>query len=351
MARLENIRIDEGCTSCTIVDQTRLPRELVHRTLSTPEEFYEAIATLAVRGAPCIGKTAAFAMACFAQQAALEGCSFEDARERLYAQADYLQASRPTAVNLAYELDRAREICGKTAQDAWQLAQRLRDHACDLEKNEKRIYESIARFGLDLLEPGATILTHCNAGPLGCGWPGTALGPAILGAAEGKHIKVYADETRPLLQGARLTTFELSQAGVDVTLICDNMAATVMAQGKIDAVMVGADRIAANGDTANKIGTYGVAVLANHFGIPFYVLAPKSTIDIACTTGADIPIEERSGDEIKTMWYEQPMAPEEVQCYNPAFDVTDAKIISAIITEDGVAYPPFEESLREVMSS
>jgi len=351
LARLENIRIDEGGVSCTIVDQTRLPGELVHRTLSTPEEFFDAIATLAVRGAPCIGKTAAFAMVCFARQAALEGCSLEETRDRLYVQADYLQSSRPTAVNLAYELDCVREICGQPAQDVWQLVQHLCDYAHHIEDNEEIIYGSIARYGLSLLNPEATIPTHCNAGPLGCGWPGTALGPAILGATEGKPIKVYADETRPLLQGARLTTFELSQAGVDVTLICDNMVAAVMAQGKIDAVMVGADRIAANGDTANKIGTFGVAVLANHFGVPFYVLAPKSTIDAACATGADIPIEERSGDEIKAMWYEQPMAPEGVRCYNPAFDVTDAKLISAIITEDGVAYPPFEDSLRKVVCS
>lgn len=349
MAHLQNIRIDEGGVSCTIIDQTRLPGELVYRTLSTPEEFFDAIATLAVRGAPCIGKTAVFAMSCFAQQAAQAGLSLEAAREHLHAQADYLQGSRPTAVNLAYELNRTREVLAEPAGDACELAQRLREYACELEQDDDETYGAIARFGLDLLEPGATVLTHCNAGPLGCAWPGTALGPALLGAAEGKPVKVYADETRPLLQGARLTAFELMQEGVDVTLICDNMAATVMSQGKIDAVMVGADRIAANGDTANKIGTYGVAVLAQHFGIPFYVLAPTSTIDMSCKTGADIPIEERSGDEIRTMWYERPMAPEGVQCFNPAFDVTDAKLISAIVTERGIAYLPFEESLRLMM--
>lgn len=351
MKRLQNIRIDDGGVSCTIVDQTRLPHELAYRTLTTPDDFYDAIATLAVRGAPCIGKTAAFAMACFAAQAAKAGLELEDAREQLLAQADYLQSSRPTAVNLAYELDRARQICAQTAEDVSQLAQRLHDHARALEKSENDTYLAISRYGLDLLEPGAAILTHCNAGPLGCGWPGTALGPAILGASEGKPIKVYADETRPLLQGARLTTFELSQAGVDVTLICDNMAASVMARGEIDAVMVGADRIAANGDTANKIGTYGVAVLARYFGIPFYVLAPTSTIDLSCAAGSDIPIEERSGDEIRTMWYEQPMAPEGIRCFNPAFDVTEAQLISAIITERGVAYPPFDQSLKEVVNS
>ena len=349
MKRLQNIRIDEGGVSCTIIDQSRLPQELVYRTLATPEEFFDAIATLAVRGAPCIGKTAAFAMACFAKQAAQTGCSLEAARAQLLAQADYLQSSRPTAVNLAHELDNARDICAQPADDAPQLARHLLDYALALEKSEHDTYLAIARYGLDLLEPGTTILTHCNAGPLGCGWPGTALGPAILGASEGKQIKVFADETRPLLQGARLTTFELAQAGVDVTLICDNMAASVMARGEVAAVMVGADRIAANGDTANKIGTYGVAVLARYFNVPFYVLAPTSTIDLTCASGADIPIEERSGDEIRTMWYEQPMAPEGIQCFNPAFDVTEAKLISAIITEGGVAYPPFEESLKEVM--
>ena len=205
--------------------------------------------------------------------------------------------------------------------------------------------KAISRYGLRLLKDEDGILTHCNAGPLATSRYGTALGPLILGKELGMNFHVYADETRPLLQGARLTSYELNKAGIDVTLICDNMASMVMKNGWVQACFVGCDRVAANGDTANKIGTSGVAILAKYYGIPFYVLGPTSTIDLSCKTGADIKIEERSPDEIKKMFYKEPMAPEEVKCFNPAFDVTDHTLIAGIVTEKGICRAPYEESL------
>ena len=204
---------------------------------------------------------------------------------------------------------------------------------------------AISEYGLSLLKDGDGVLTHCNAGPLATSRYGTALGPLFLGKERGMNLHVFADETRPLLQGARLTSYELQKAGIDVTLICDNMASIVMKNGWVQACFVGCDRIAANGDAANKIGTSGVAILARHYGIPFYVLGPTSTIDMDCPDGDHIPIELRSGDEIRSLWYEKPMAPEGVKCYNPAFDVTDHELITAIVTEKGICRPPFNQSL------
>lgn len=208
----------------------------------------------------------------------------------------------------------------------------------------------IAEHGLTLVGEGDGILTHCNAGALAASRYGTALGPILLGQERGKKLRVFADETRPLLQGARLTAWELARAGVEVTLICDNMASMVMKNGWVQACFVGCDRVAANGDTANKIGTSGLAVLARYYNVPFYVLGPTSTIDLDCPTGADIPIEERDGEEIRSLWYREPMAPAEVRCWDPAFDVTDHSLISAIVTEGGICRPPFGESLRELVS-
>lgn len=207
----------------------------------------------------------------------------------------------------------------------------------------------IAEYGLSLIKDGFGILTHCNAGPLATSRYGTALGPILLGHERGFILRVFADETRPLLQGARLTSYELDQAGVDVTLICDNMASMVMKQGKIDCCFVGCDRVAANGDTANKIGTSQVAIMAKHYGIPFYVLGPVSSIDINCKSGDDIVIEERDPEEIRSKFYANPMAPASVKCYNPAFDVTDHELISAIITDRGILYPPFTESIGSIL--
>ena len=208
--------------------------------------------------------------------------------------------------------------------------------------------KAISRYGLSLLKDGDGILTHCNAGPLATSRYGTALGPLILGKELGMNFHVYADETRPLLQGARLTSYELNKAGIDVTLICDNMASIVMKQGWVNAVFVGCDRIAANGDFANKIGTSGVAILAKHYGIPFYTLGPSSTIDFDTPTGADIHIEQRDPEEVKDMWYAEPMALKEVKSYNPSFDVTDHELLTGIVTERGIVYPPFEENLKKL---
>ena len=205
--------------------------------------------------------------------------------------------------------------------------------------------ENISRYGLSLLHPGDGVLTHCNAGPLATSCYGTGQGPLHLAAREGFPLKIFADETRPLLQGARLTAYELQQAGADVTLICDNMASLVMKNGWVQACMVGCDRVAANGDTANKIGTSGVAILARHYGIPFYVLGPTSTIDLSCPDGDHIPIEQRDGEEIRSLFYREPQAPAGVKCFNPAFDVTDHTLITAIITEKGICRPPYTQSL------
>ena len=220
----------------------------------------------------------------------------------------------------------------------------------DIHDEDIRVCRKIGEYGLDLVEPGWGLLTHCNAGQLATVKYGTATAPIYLGQERGYHFKVFADETRPLLQGARLTASELHAAGVDVTLICDNMAATVMKKGWVQAVFVGCDRVAANGDAANKIGTLGVAILAKRFGIPFYICAPSSTIDRNTPTGAEIPIEEREGSEISTMWYAKPMAADGVKTFNPAFDVTDADLITGIVTEYGVARAPYDVSLKEIFA-
>ena len=218
----------------------------------------------------------------------------------------------------------------------------------DIQKEDVLMCRAISEHGLSLIKDGAGILTHCNAGPLATSRYGTALGPLFLGKEKGMNFRVFSDETRPLLQGARLTAYELYKGGIDVTLICDNMAGVVMKNGWIDACFVGCDRVAANGDTANKIGTSSVAVLAKHYGIPFYVLGPTSTIDMDCPTGNDIPIELRAEEEIRAKFYKEPMALPEIPCYNPAFDVTDHELISGIVTEHGIAKAPYEESLKKL---
>ena len=223
--------------------------------------------------------------------------------------------------------------------------------AVDIHEDDIAKCRAISEYGLTLVKDGDGILTHCNAGPLATSRYGTALGPILLGTEQGMHFRVFSDETRPLLQGARLTSYELHRAGVDVTLICDNMASIVMKNGWVQACFVGCDRVAANGDAANKIGTSGVAILAKHYGIPFYVLGPTSTIDMNCPDGDHIPIEERDPDEIKTMWYEKPMALPGVKCYNPAFDVTDHTLIAGIVTEKGICRAPYTESLKALFDN
>ncbi|MDD6356349.1 MAG: S-methyl-5-thioribose-1-phosphate isomerase, partial [Oscillospiraceae bacterium] len=253
---------------------------------------------------------------------------------------EYLDSSRPTAVNLSWATTRMLK--------AYNDGKDLISEAIAIHNEDIAMCKKISEYGLSLLNNGDGILTHCNAGALATSEYGTGLGPLLLGKEKGYNFKVFCDETRPLLQGARLTAYELTKAGIDTTVICDNMASLVMKQGKINAVLVGTDRIAANGDIANKIGTSGVAILAKHYGIPFYVLVPYSTIDYNCPTGDDIVIEERDADEIKTMWYKKPMAPKEAKCYNPAFDVTDNSMITAIITDRGIVRAPYKENLERI---
>lgn len=340
---MDNIIYNKAEESLAILDQTLLPGREEYITLSTAEEMHEAIKALRVRGAPAIGICAGYCMYALARQLPA-GEGFLPRLERL---GEYLNGSRPTAVNLSWAIG---ELLACARENAHlpheELLEALYAKARAIHEDDMDKCRAIAEHGLSLLSKGDGLLTHCNAGPLATSRYGTALGPILLGQERGMGFKVYADETRPLLQGARLTAYELHRAGVDVTLICDNMAAMVMANGWVQACLVGSDRVAANGDAANKIGTSGVAVLAKHYGIPFYVLCPTSTIDMACPDGARIPIEERPGEEIASLWYTRPMAPAGVRCYNPAFDVTPAALITAIITERGVCRPPYGESIR-----
>ena len=323
-----------------IIDQSRLPNEEIYLTLGSAEDLCDAIKTLKVRGAPAIGIFAAYALYTLAKS-----LPQEDFGNRLKKYAEYLNSSRPTAVNLSWALRRVLDAYERSAgMPHGEMLQELEKEAVAIHEEDISMCRAISGHGLSLLKDGSTVLTHCNAGPLATSEYGTALGPILLAKERGIDVKVFADETRPLLQGARLTAYELQKAGVDVTLICDNMASIVMQSGWVDAVFVGCDRVAANGDTANKIGTSGLAVLAKYYGVPFYVLGPSSTIDTGCRTGEDIEIELREGAEIGKMFYEKPMAPAGIKYYNPAFDVTKAELITAIVTEKGIFKPPFDFS-------
>ncbi len=325
-----------------ILDQRRLPSEVVFIETNDLETVWHAIRNLSVRGAPAIGIAAAMGVACSVQDS--DGTSAEIVAA-LEENARYLATSRPTAVNLFWALERMSQLA-LSSQDMppAELKETLVKEAITIRDQDAAMCRSIGRHGAKLLPNPCCILTHCNAGGLATAEFGTALAPVYTAAQQGRQVCVFADETRPLLQGARLTTWELVNAGIDVTLICDSAAAQVMKEGKIDAVLVGADRIAANGDTANKIGTYSLAVIAAEHKIPFYVLAPTSTVDIKASSGSDIPIEQRDSREI-THSFGMHLAPEGVKTYAPAFDVTPAKFISAIVTEKGVARPDFDQSL------
>lgn len=398
---MDNIRYNKSTNELFILDQTILPNVEEEILLDTPEKMYDAIKFLKVRGAPAIGICAGYCMAVLAR---ILKTNFAECDAHIFSEddilsealknkiaatfsgntqdcdlvslfidalqeyADYLNSSRPTAVNLNWALKRMM-AAAKSAEEAYistftgsseekksealnkktnkdfpvisHICNSLTCEAIKIHNEDIAMCKNISEYGLELVKDGDGILTHCNAGPLATSKYGTALGPILLGTERGMHFHVFADETRPLLQGARLTSYELFNAGVDVTLICDNMANTVMKKGLINAVFVGSDRIAANGDVANKIGTCGVAILAKYYGIPFYVLAPSSTIDSGCKCGDDIVIEERDPEEIKNMFYEKPMALPGVKCFNPAFDVTDHSLVSAIITEKGIFRPPY----------
>ena len=348
VTHIDNVKLGEDRASVVIIDQTKLPSKTEYLTLRTAKDLYDAIFELKVRGAPAIGICAGFGIYVLARTIDTE--SYDDfyAQFRKYRQ--YLDSARPTAVNLSWALNRMEQVVTAHKESSVEDILKLLEEEClAIWQEDMKMCRAISEYGLSLLKDGDGILTHCNAGPLATSRYGTALGPLFLGKEQGMEFKVFADETRPLLQGARLTSYELQRAGIDGTLICDNMASLVMKNGWIQACLVGCDRVAANGDAANKIGTSGVAILAKHYKIPFYVLGPSSTVDLSCKTGEDIHIELRSPDEIKKKFYELPMALEEVKCYNPAFDVTDHSLITAIITENGICYPPYTDSLKKAV--
>ncbi|MDO5688887.1 MAG: S-methyl-5-thioribose-1-phosphate isomerase [Tissierellia bacterium] len=330
-----------------IIDQTKLPGELIILELDTAESIWEAIHNLRVRGAPAIGVAAAIGIAVLMKKSEAKEVSEFDREFNEYK--DYLETSRPTAVNLFWALEEMKKVLDR--QDLAGVPERktaLIRRAKELREEDIDVCKRIGEYGLTLLKEGDGILTHCNAGSLATVKYGTATSPMYLAHEKGMKIHVFADETRPLLQGARLTAFELHNAGIDTTLICDNMSQTVMRNGWVNIVFVGCDRVALNGDACNKIGTSMVALAAKRNGVPFYVCAPTSTIDFETKTGEEIEIEERKPEEVTEMWYREPMAPNGVKVYNPAFDVTDHDLITGIITEYGILRPPYQEALEKL---
>jgi methylthioribose-1-phosphate isomerase len=342
---LQSLRWENEALS--LLDQRLLPEEIVFLRLTTPHQVWEAIRELKVRGAPAIGIAAAYGVVLGVVD--FKG-SVQDLAAEVGRHTDYLATSRPTAVNLFWALDRMKARTQALIQSGVTMEEAVRallEEAELIQAEDEATNRLIGEHALTLFEDGMGVLTHCNAGGLATAKYGTALAPFYLALEQGIHLKVFADETRPVLQGARLTAFELQQAGVDVTLICDNMAAHVMSKGWIQAVIVGTDRVAANGDVANKIGTYGVAVLAKAHNIPFYVACPLSTIDLSTPTGADIPIEERHPDEV-SFGFGKRTAPQGVAIYNPAFDITPNELVTAIITEKGIIKAPYAETLKQL---
>lgn len=331
----DTVWLDEEKDLLMYIDQTKLPNELKIGSCNDIFELYDIIKRLAIRGAPAIGVGAAIGLYAAASR-------FEDETEEgfLYSlkkSAEHVNSSRPTAVNLSWALKRmVKRAENEIGHGIDHLKAALKNEAKAIYQEDIDTCRKIGEYGNELINDGDSILTHCNAGALAAVRYGTALAPIYVAAEKGKKIKVFSDETRPLLQGARLTVFELAESGIDVTLQCDNMAASLMSQGKIDAVFVGADRVAANGDAANKIGTLGVAIIAKHYGIPFYVCAPFSTIDFSCENGKSIVIEQRLADEVTDMHYVHKMTHPDAKVYNPAFDVTPNELITGIVTERGV---------------
>ena len=341
MERPENIRLSEAGNSLIILDQTLLPNEEIFLELKSREQLFEAIVKLRVRGAPAIGVAAAYGYYLCAR----EDAEREDFFRRMDDAERYLASSRPTAVNLFWALSRMRQCLKRGALlPRAELIESLRREAIAIQDEDAAANLRMSEYALPLMREGMGVLTHCNAGPLATSSYGTALGPLLLAHEKGMSFSVYADETRPLLQGARLTAYELMKAGVDVTLICDNMANQVMKEGKVQAVFIGCDRAARNGDAANKIGSSGLSVLAKHYGIPFYMFAPLSTVDMETASGKEIRIEQRAPEEVTELYYARRMAPEDVKVYNPAFDVVEHELITGIVTEEGIIEAPFEEN-------
>jgi len=343
----ETVDLDDEKSALLIIDQTRLPNEVEILSLTNQADIHTAIYLLQVRGAPAIGVAAAIGVYLAAKE--INEASYDKFYEKFKAAKDYLATARPTAVNLFWALDRMeRVVMDNSTLSTEEIKALLHKEAVKIREEDIWVCRSIGEHGLSLIKDGDGILTHCNAGQLATSKYGTALAPIHLGREKGYQFKVFTDETRPLLQGARLSAFELHENGVDTTLICDNMASQVMKNGWINAVFVGCDRVAANGDVCNKVGTSGVAILAKHYGIPFYVCAPTSTIDMNTKTGDDIHIEQRPAEEITEMWYKDRMAPAGIKVYNPAFDVTDNSLVTALITEHGILRAPFGESLAQL---
>jgi methylthioribose-1-phosphate isomerase len=343
----ETVTLDDEKNALVIIDQTKLPYSTEILELTKQEDIWNAIYLLQVRGAPAIGVAAAIGIYLAARE--IKADTYEEFYPQFVKAKEYLDSSRPTAVNLSWALNRMDGIVQDNKDKSVpEIVEILHKAAIAIHDEDIWVCKTIGEYGLSLLKPGDGLLTHCNAGKLATVQYGTATAPMYLGYEKGYNFRIYCDETRPLLQGARLTAFELQDSGLDVTLICDNMSATVMKNRWVDAVFVGCDRVAANGDTANKIGTSVVATVAKRYNIPVYICAPTSTIDMNTPTGAEIKIEQRPAEEVTEMWYKERMAPEGVKVFNPCFDVTDNDLIAGIITEYGIARAPYSESLKEI---
>lgn len=344
----QTVRLDDEHSALIILDQTKLPNEKFFLHLKTQEEIFQAIYFLKVRGAPAIGVAAGYGIYLAIKEILQTAKNFEELFEKFSAAKNYLNSSRPTAVNLSMALNRIESVLEKFREkdfSAKKILDEVLHEARQIQIEDIASCKAIGEFALTLLKKGDGLLTHCNAGELATSQYGTATAAMYLGHEKQMNFKIYCDETRPLLQGARLTAYELSNAGMDVTLCCDNMAATLMQQGKISAVFVGCDRVAKNGDAANKIGTLPLAIVAKFFHVPFYVCCPLSTIDLTTETGKDILIEQRPPEEVSEMFYKAKMTADNVKIFNPAFDVTPADLISAIITEKGIIRQPLEKNL------
>ncbi|MEF9878228.1 MAG: S-methyl-5-thioribose-1-phosphate isomerase [Clostridia bacterium] len=346
----ETVALDDEKSALVILDQTRLPYEVQMLSLTEQKDIWNAIYLLQVRGAPAIGVAAAIGV--YLAGKGIQTECYDEFASQFHAAKEYLASSRPTAVNLFWALNRMEAVVAQgKGKPVAEIKRMLHDEAVAIKEEDIWVCKMIGENGLTLIKDGDGILTHCNAGQLATAKYGTALAPIHLGKERGYRFKVFTDETRPLLQGARLSAFELTADGIDTTVICDNMASQVMKNGWIQAIFVGCDRVAANGDACNKIGTSGVAILAKYYGVPFYVCAPTSTIDMSIQKGADIPIEERPAHEVTEMWYKQRMAPEGVHVYNPAFDVSDNALITGIVTEYGIVRPPYTEGLKALFQT
>ena len=334
----DTVRLDDENNAVVIIDQTKLPGKIEIISLHTAQEIWNAIGVAAAYGIYVLAKR-------------MDTEDYDTFYREFVRQKEYLDSSRPTAVNLSWALNRMQRVVeAHSGETVAQIKEALHRESVAIQEEDIWVCRMIGEHGLTLVKPGDGILTHCNAGQLATSKYGTATAPIYLGEERGYHFHVFADETRPLLQGARLTAFELQSSGVDVTLICDNMSATVMKNGWVNAVFVGCDRVAANGDAANKIGTSVVAAVAKYYGVPVYICAPTSTIDLNTPTGAEIKIEQRPAEEVTEMWYKERMAPEGIKVFNPAFDVTDHELIAGIVTEYGVARAPYTESLAAIFA-